>query len=109
MMKFLVSSFTFVLVSGVLAAQGLVIWKDSKTHKFGFSDQEGKIVVTPKFDALKSVRNGMWVSKVGKKYGLLSTKADEGGNFAESVLECQDTVLAIGAREYDMQPPMLSK
>ncbi|MFK0732164.1 MAG: hypothetical protein ACIWVG_13545, partial [Gloeotrichia echinulata HAB0833] len=61
--------------------------------------------VAPKFDALKPVRNGMWVSKVGRKYGLLSTKADEGGNFAESVLECQNTVLAIGARECAMQPP----
>jgi hypothetical protein len=57
--------------------QELVFWYESKTGKYGFTDEDGATIVPPIYDGISSVQNGTWLVRTGKLYGLLAKSGKE--------------------------------
>jgi hypothetical protein len=55
----------------------LVFFKDEATKKVGFKDQEGNIVVQPKFLVVHSFENGFAPVKMETGYGFINEKGED--------------------------------
>lgn len=48
--------------------------KSKSSHKYGYLDKNGKVIIQPQFDNVKPFRNGMAIVKLDGKYGAINAQ-----------------------------------